>query len=131
MGENEFKKMMNKIHSREKNWDVKISSFILENYKRIPIFRDKNHASDELMDEICRQLLVLCGIKRTPNLHQQSILGLEEDVFEDVKEKLQLEYKKGLLRQKDSSVVLCGEHGEDYREYLKEYIWFFYNEIWE
>lgn len=54
-----FQKFMDKVMIREKDWDVKISEFILQNYKEHQLFYDPNHPTNFLLNYISSEVFKL------------------------------------------------------------------------
>ena len=58
----QFDLFIDKVRKREKDWDIKVSDFILENYKDNYLFYDPNHPTNFFMEYVVRELLKLFGI---------------------------------------------------------------------
>lgn len=67
----EFRKFIEKVRMREKDWNIKISDFINENFQKRQLFYDPNHPTNFLLEYIAYKLL-------------SELLGNEELKFEDV-----------------------------------------------
>jgi len=118
-----FSKDMEKIKQREPNWDIKMSSFILENYKEIPLFNDAGHPSKYTMLYIAKIVAQLLGINDiTDYSHYDPSLGIPYPILPCVKQHFHLEYENDYelianhMVHKPSSCTLS--------DYIKYYFWF-------
>lgn len=68
---NIFEECIIKLKKREEKWDIKISDFIMENYKDKKLFSDVNHPTPYLMKEICDRLGRYLGLEgKTENVKE-------------------------------------------------------------
>ncbi len=58
----EFEKFIYKIKTREKDWDIKVSDFIIENYKTRQLFYDPNHPTGVFFTYVGSELLKILEI---------------------------------------------------------------------
>lgn len=124
----EFEECILKLKKREENWDIKISDFILENYKDIKLFYDVNHPTPFLMKEICKRLGKYLGLEgKTENVKED--LGYAECfVWPFVQNALGIHWSEEYVRRDNSSWYWTKFIGAslDVREYIREYIWWKY-----
>ena len=57
-----FNSFISKVKSREEEWDIKVSDFIIENYKNHRLFYDPNHPTPFLIAYYIRELMTLMDI---------------------------------------------------------------------
>ncbi len=60
--ENRFQHCINGLRGRESLTDIKISYFILDNYKSEKLFLSHNHPATHLLQEVCRQIKEISGL---------------------------------------------------------------------
>ncbi len=133
-----FFQVMNEIKSRERKWDIKISNYIMENYKKIPLFNDLGHPSRELCIYICKELLKLLEIRdvdvetvafRNPSLFE---LGQQSFVWLGIRRGLGIEYERKEVRTYSSDYYSLINYEEgNYscmtrEEFVREYIYTWY-----
>ena len=58
----QFRIFIEKVRNREKDWDIKVADFILQNYKDKYLFYDPNHPTNFFMEYVSLELLKLFGI---------------------------------------------------------------------
>ena len=109
-----FKK---KMCDREKEWDIKISDYILDNYKRDKIFADIGHINSKTAKEIASRILEFMKYKEKLSVELPLLDGLETVVYQDVKEALGLEFEEELLRKYVRSRSL-----DNYEMNVEEYV---------
>lgn len=115
-----FERYRKKIKERENRWDIKIYSYIFENYKKIQMFNDFGHPSNAVMKKISEGILELLSIENDLKDFKM-IFELEEyedPIYPCVKETLGLEYSKKYIREQSDKKLV--EH-MDFDEYIKEY----------
>lgn len=54
-----FNQFVDKVRGREKEWDIKVSQFILDNYKQHQLFYDPNHPTNFFLSYVSEELLRL------------------------------------------------------------------------
>jgi hypothetical protein len=126
-----FNDMMNKIRSREKMWDVKVSDFIEKNYRLLPIMEDVSHPADALIDEIGRQVAIFLNISDIPKRGFRYCLGLESFCFPGIKKALGIEYPGDTVRLEHHGILNNNKHSLTLSEYIQEYIYCFYKVLVE
>lgn len=85
---------MQELEEREKRSDIKISDFILENYKKRKLFYSPSHPTNYLLAEVVARILDLLGVDRA--LEEYSDLPendrYEMFIYPCVKKELELEF---------------------------------------
>lgn len=119
--QDEWNRFLDKMFSRETEWDVKISDYILKNYKTKKLFSDSWHISSILAKEISVRLLNLLDIKADIPYTLPIMDGLEAFIYEDVKKALQLEFTEKYIRVFCKERVM-GKMDMDMEEYLNQLI---------
>lgn len=85
--------------NREKEWDIKISDYIFEHYKRKKLFYDPNHISDFLAREIAVRLLKALGYtEKIADIHPLMLDTWETYIYMDVMEALDLKFDQKYMR---------------------------------
>lgn len=107
----EFK---NKLITREKEWDIKISDFIFENFREEKLFYDTNHISDFLVRELASRILKFIGYTENPNYNGFSLDQWETYIYKDVVDALGLQFNQNEMRRGRPETlldhgVICGE----------------------
>lgn len=96
-GWNEF---IDKLIQREQQWDIKISDYILDNYKTEKLFAEPWHIMPILAREIAQRTLYALGIKTNIDYLIESDLDIYEVfIYEDVKRALGIEYTEKYIRK--------------------------------
>jgi len=118
---NEFKKT---LLEREKEWDIKISDYILENYKKEKLFYELFHISSKLAREIAIRILQYLGY---PVIDMYLIPCLDEYevfIYKDVKEALNLEFEERTIRKhrKEASLRLCEMNIDEFVDQMYRYL---------
>lgn len=116
-----FNLYMERIIEREKNWDVKVSEWILKNYKTKKIFYDVGHPCIELIREIC------VGVFRILNIETRTIGEIipkgavgpyEQPIYPCVSKTLGLGYADEYIRRRG---IRLSDKDMDFEEYCREY----------
>ena len=85
---------------REQQWDIKISDYILDNYKTEKLFAEPWHIMPILAREIAQRTLHALGIKTNIDYLIESDLDIYEVfIYEDVKRALGIEYTQKYIRK--------------------------------
>lgn len=125
--ENRFNNFMNKLCEREKNWDIKISKFIKENYRHIPCFVDAGHPSKYVMKEIGRQVAGILGLDDIDDSDYKSGLGICVPIMHDVSSYFQLDSEVPL---EINNTIFWGKREERRKEeddYIRAYLWWYHD----
>lgn len=120
---NNFNVYMKKISDREKNWDISIHDFILNNYQTHQLFYNPGHPTNFVMAEIAKQVLHKLDICGNPHC-ERTMDNHEEIVYPCVRKALSLNWKQTELRKGRFAKKIKDKM--DIREYVTEYIWWNY-----
>lgn len=119
-----FDIMVDKWRRREKNWDVKIVDYILENYQCYQMFEDPSHPSETLLNEICVRLLEKLEIKNVNfEKHYHGGCAMEIFMLPQVKKALGMKWDKKKIRIYTVDYCYHDRQPIDFRQYVQEYIW--------
>lgn len=124
-----FRKDREIILEREKGWDVKISDYIFENYQTTQLFYDVAHPTNFLLKEISNRILVNLGIEgKVSDDIKGSLNCYEVPVYDCIKDALGIQWSNSFLRERmeNTASFVLTETKMDWREYVKEYIWWRY-----
>lgn len=120
---------MDKVITREKEWDVKVSRFIEDNYRTRKLFYDQNHPTNIIIGFIVEKILELLGLclsyKNFENL--QSLDSFEIPVYASVKKVLELQWNQEFFRERSMRSLFNRQM--DLTEYVRQYI--SWNLLWE
>lgn len=120
-----FNTYMDKIKEREKNCDVKIYDYILENYKIRKLFYDPEHPTNDIIKKCATDVLRMLGIV-DEGIHCESKLdAYEAPIYPVIKECLQLKWEDEDLRTGALGMRLSDSMDLD--EYIYEYLWWCYD----
>lgn len=102
---NEFK---TKLLQREKEWDIKISDYIFDNYKYKKLFYEKFHISDILVKEIASRILNHLGYNGEIPYTLSPLDNNEMFIYQDVMDALDLKFEQKYIRlhHRDYSLTL-------------------------
>lgn len=116
-----FEAMIKRIEKREKNWDVKILKFIVENYKKQKLFYDPWHPTNVVLEYISKEILKILNMDVEEIKCDYMLDSNEEPVYPDVKSILKLEWTDNEIRKSNGSKKCVSKM--DFEEYIREYIW--------
>ncbi len=116
-----FNKFKKKLVHREKEWDIKISDYILYNYKKIKLFLDPFHPSKILLNEISKRLLKYMKFTTEDYDINYEDYGFEMIVYPCVKKHLGIVYDDSDIKNDNQSSKLKKSY-MDLKEYIREYV---------
>lgn len=119
-----FQTYMDKICEREKNWDIPIYSFIMQNYRKEKLFYDKGHPTNIVIKKIVIGILEKLGIEDRNISSDMAMDQYEEPVYDIVRETLGLEWEDCEIRKGQGTAKLCEKMTRE--EYVKEYLFWCY-----
>lgn len=109
-----------KLQEREKEWDIKISDYILENYKREKLFCDRGHITSRMAREIALRILEFMEYKRDISVELQGMDTREIPVYKDVKQALGLKFEDNVIRKKSIGVMSINNREMSGEEYIDQ-----------
>lgn len=121
--ENNFTICMNKLKEREKNWDIKIYDYIINNYREIPCFTDASHPSKYVMKVIGRQIAQIMGLTDIADDGYESNLGMKVSIMNCILEYFQLDFQVSCERRKEYLGRMTVSEIDDY---IKAYFWWYH-----
>lgn len=120
-----FNEYMIKIKKREKNWDIKVSEYIEENYKYQKLMNDIDHPSNLMMKYICDQVAEHLEIE--PVGFDCFDLGVETFLQPRIKEVLGMDFEEKEVEM--AQRFPSGKKKINYDDYLRQYVWLHENII--
>lgn len=121
-----FQFYMSRLQEREKNCDMIISDYILNSYKKVKLFYDIGHPTNEPLIELGKRILEKLNL---PENQEDIILNVDLELYEtpiykDVAKYLGMEFDTEAVRKK-STMKLCDtplSREEYFRQYLYLYM---------
>lgn len=117
-----YEKFIGTVRMREKEWDIKVSAFIADNYRTHRLFYDPNHPTNYFFAYVVCKLLEILGIEYSEEtLCQADVKKLdtfEMPVCAAVKKHFGLSFPEVELRISGAKV---GKAQMDLKEYIKQY----------
>lgn len=118
-----FDLFIDKVKMREKDWDIKVCDFILENYQKHQLFYDPNHPTVYFFKYIVKECLKLLSIEYDENgidkLEAIPFESYEMPICACVKSYFNMTYPDKILRK--YGIKLKNEP-MDLKSYIKQYI---------
>ena len=121
---NNFNLYMNKIRKREKCWDIKIYDFIMAHYKTEKLFYDFGHPTNVVLKKIAIGILEKLNIFDEDIVAQNQLNQHETPVYPIVKKCLEMTWEEKEIRKGERCKKV--EETMDFKEYVREYIWWCY-----
>lgn len=125
-----FNNVIDKIKQREKNWDIKVSEYILDNYQKVKLFYDIGHPTNVLMLFISLGVLKMLEIDGEQEIDVTNAIsvmdGHENPVYPCVASTLGILWKEDKLRKSNLAKKLLDSM--DFDEYIKEYCFWIYGQ---
>ena len=119
-----FEKDMEKIKRRQKNWDVPVYDYIINNYRKVPCFVDFDHPSRYLMKHIGRYVANVIGVDDINDEDYYSGLGgVSSPVIDCVKQHFKIEYEFPV----ETKAFLGNDISDLENEYIKNYCWWYHD----
>lgn len=125
-----FDEIVEKLKTREENWDIKISDYLIDNYQKKKLFYDSDHPTPYLMNEICRRLGDVLELEKNNIIDLDTDMGWREQfVYPFVKNALKLEWEDIIIRKNNYSMHRdkLGTPYLDLKEYVRQYVWWEYS----
>lgn len=125
----QFEKDKEAIQKRELYWDIKITDYIYQQFKKEKLFYDIGHPTNIVLWEISNRILRFLNIEESVSEEIGTDLSCYEvPVYDCIKEVLKLEWCSESLRNK-YNFILGEDEKMDLREYVREYIWWNYGKM--
>lgn len=121
-----FEQYVEKVRNREKEWDIKISEFLIEN-KNKELFYDPNHPTPIIIEYICKGILSRLGIEcNALDISKMKLLDdYQMPLCKDVIDFFDINYNQdGILRHEGNKVIRGKMRIE---EYVKQYLSMLWN----
>lgn len=97
-----FRAFIEKVRQRETDWDIKVSGFILDNYKSHQLFYDPNHPTNYFLSYITTELLKRLIVNSTVTVDQLRVAccldTIEIPVCAAVTKALHLDWTNSIIR---------------------------------
>ena len=117
----EVQRTIQKLFEREKDWNIKITDYIYNNYQVKKLFYDPSHPCECLLIEIAKRFLIYMNFTTDMDVKSCRLLDrYEVPVYGCVKNALNMCWKDDILRR--SGGVRLGTERFDCKTYVKEYI---------
>ncbi len=98
-----FEAFVDKVRKREQDWDIKVSDFILKNYRSHQLFYDPNHPTNFFLNYITSELLKILLNKDSRDIMMlnanECLDTIEMPVCKSVIEALQLKWENDIIRE--------------------------------
>lgn len=118
----QYELFVKKVKLREKEWDIQISDFIVENLTKRHLFFDPNHPTSTLIKKIAQEILVHLNIdfseKELEEVASYELDRMAMPIPASVGESLNLEYEVKELRPNGGKI---GFQYMDNKQYVIEY----------
>ncbi len=118
-----YDKFISTVCMREKEWDIKVSGFIVDNFRTHQLFFDPNHPTNFFFAYVVCKLLEILGIEYSEEaLRRSGVKKLdtsEMPVCPAVRKHFKLSYEEGELRTTGAKV---GKARMDIKEYIRQYV---------
>lgn len=121
--ESDFTACMTKLKERERNWDVKIYDYIMDNYRTVPCFTDASHPSKYVMKIVGQQIARIMGLTDIDDNGYESGLGLMIPVINCVVEHYHLDFQVPCEGRKEYLGRMVVSEIDDY---IKAYLWWYH-----
>lgn len=118
-----------KLKGRERNWDIKVSDFIYDNYKSIPCYVDANHPSKYVMKEIGRQVAQILGLTDICDENYESNMGLPIPILPSVRDYFGLNFTVPRERKRDYFGREVEDREKEIEDYVGAYLWWYHDRV--
>ena len=123
----EYHNFIDKVKKREREWDIKVSDFILKNTRKIQLFYDPNHPTNALIKYYAQEVLkkLLEDSFSVSELMDFRLDSYEMPTHESVHKALNLDYKSD-----EKEMRITGMKIYEQKVYLKQYISQYFAMLW-
>lgn len=112
-----YQNCLNKVRAREGSWDIKLSDFIVKEYRKKKLFYDDGHPTNVVMEYVAREVLNILDIHADDLRCFETMDAHEKPVYPCVKKILDLEWDECEIRQNGKKL---SDH-MDFAEFIREY----------
>ena len=116
-----FQEYIAKMQKREEQWDIKITEFILSNYKYKKLFYDSGHPTNEVLKKISEDILTKLGIQDLQIECNMVLDAHEVPIYPITREVLNLQWEENCIRTSENARRASAKM--DFDEYIREYVW--------
>lgn len=109
-----------KLKEREREWDIKISDYILQNHKKEKLFCDPNHITSSMAKEIALRILEYMGYKKDISIELKGMDSREIPVYIDIKKALGLEFEDTVIRKYSTGDMSLNNREMNMKEYIDQ-----------
>ena len=124
-----FDAFVDKVRRREKDWDIKVSDFILKNYRSHQLFYDPNHPTNFFLNYIASEILKILINYNVDDSHSLKIDNcldsIEMPVCKAVVEALHLDWNNDVIRRSMPHTNIL-----QFKMNLRNYIYQYFSSIW-
>lgn len=117
-----FDEMVEQFKKRERNWDVKIVDYILENYRERQVFYDHYHPTNVLYEYIAREILGQLNVSAKQLACPWEQDSYETFVYPEVARALEMKWWNDNCELRKQATSYRFEAHMDYGEWVREYI---------
>lgn len=111
---NNFREVMGKLREREKNWDIPMSDFLMNNYQREKLFHDQGHPTLFVMRYITEKIMDFLGIENKYTTYRGTMNSHEVFVYPCVMKTLGIEYENLYIRTGSDNKIASQLSFEEY-----------------
>ncbi len=124
-----FEAFITKVRKREEDWDIKVSDFILENYRSHQLFYDPNHPTNYFLNYIAVELVkILLGkeiIYEKQLIINSCLDSIEMPICKAVVDALQLQWSNDSIRKSNPNTDRV-----QIKMTLNNYVYQYVSSIW-
>ena len=120
-----YEMFIEKVKSREKEWDISISNYLIKEMPNSQLFYDPNHPTEKVIGYIVDNILNKLGFNSMKNYISDCMDSSELPIYQSVNVALKLNWKKSIIRK--YSKFKLNNNIMDVYEYVSQYIkWNYY-----
>lgn len=120
-----YEMFIEKVKSREKEWDISISNYLIKEMPNSQLFYDPNHPTEKVIGYIVDNILNKLGFNSMKNYISDCMDSSELPIYQSVNVALKLNWKKSIIRKYSKSKL--NNNIMDLYEYVSQYIkWNYY-----
>lgn len=120
-----YEMFIEKVKSREKEWDISISNYLIKEMPNSQLFYDPEHPTEKVIGYIVDNILNKLGFNSMKNYISDCMDFCEIPIYQSVNVALKLNWKKSIIRK--YSILKLNNNIMDLYEYVSQYIkWNYY-----